>query len=95
MAYLRGRDERDGRRGGERNQRPIGEPGMVTQPTPDDLNAEPRHDIDYNATDGRHNREAGLAPWHSIDERSGIVTDSDWENPVGRFPDGPGVWRQT
>lgn len=55
----------------------------------------PSHPTDYNATDGRHNRESGLAPWQSVDPRSGIVTDTDWETPVGHFPDGPGAWRQT
>jgi hypothetical protein len=71
-----------------------GAEGTITQQHVNGGDA-PRHPIDYNATDGRHNRESGLAPWKSVDPNSGIVTDTDWETPVGHFVDGPGVWRQT
>jgi hypothetical protein len=52
------------------------------------------HSVDYNATDGRHNRESGLGPWKSVDDGSGEVTAEDWEHVAKRFPD-TGVWKQT
>lgn len=71
-----------------------GEEGTVTQPHVSGSDA-PRHEVDYDATDGRHNRESGMGPWRSIDSQSGICSDTNWETPHSRFPDGPGIWRQT
>jgi hypothetical protein len=71
-----------------------GEEGAVIQPHASGGDA-PRHAVRYDATDSRHNAEAGLRPWTSIDPMSGPVTDTDWDHSTGRFEDGPGVWRQT
>jgi hypothetical protein len=71
-----------------------GEEGDVVRHSPSGEGA-PTHPVDYNATDGRHNRESGLAPWTSVDSMSGPVSDTDFGTPAGRFPDGPGAWRQT
>lgn len=54
----------------------------------------PTHPQDYDATDGRHGRELRIREWPSVDDGSGIANDTDW-GLTGRFPDGPGVWRQT
>jgi hypothetical protein len=71
-----------------------GAEGTVTQPHVRGGDA-PRHPTDYNATDGRHNREAGLRPWASVDHFSGPTSDTDFGSTTGSFEDGPGVWRQT
>lgn len=71
------------------------EEGAVTQPKADNRTAGPRHDVNYDATDSRHNREAGLAPWDSVDVNSGPTSDTDFDSLAGRFEDGPGAWRQT
>lgn len=47
----------------------------------------------YNATDGRHNK-ADHQGWPSIDGNSGCDVGEDGQ-AHGRFPDGPGPWRQT
>ena len=71
-----------------------GAEGTIVRHGPNGAGA-PSHPVDYNATDGRHNRESGLSPWQSVDPNSGIVTATDWETPVRHFEDGPGTWRQT
>lgn len=55
----------------------------------------PSHPVSYDATDSRHGHEKDMMGWPSIDHKSGPVTDTDWENSRGHFPDGPGAWRQT
>lgn len=80
----------------ERNSRPVGaSDGEPTHSTPSSYEGAPHHAVDYSATDGRHNRETGFAPWSSIDPNSGPTSSSDFGDSAGRFPDGPGVWRQT
>ena len=79
---------------GHFNEHGSGEEGAVVQPHVTGGNA-PRHPVDYNATDGRHGRETGLRPWTSVDPMSGPTSDTDFGTSAGRFPDGPGVWRQT
>jgi len=54
----------------------------------------PRPDENYNATDGRHNK-ADHQGWPSIDPKSGPTDLHDFGDSAGRFPDGPGKWRQT
>jgi len=79
----------------ERGGRPVGDTGgAVTQPHASGGSA-PHHDVSYNATDGRHSRESGLSPWKSVDPMSGPTSDTDFGASAGRFPDGPGMWRQT
>lgn len=79
-------------RGGD----PVGaKSGEPTLSTPSTHEGAPRHAVNYNATDGRHNRESGLAPWASIDHFSGPTSDTDFGSTTGSFEDGPGVWRQT
>lgn len=75
--------------------RAIGEEGDVVRFAETGAEHAPSHSVDYNATDGRHNRESGLAPWTSIDPLSGPTSDTDFGTSAGRFPDGPGAWRQT
>lgn len=78
-----------------RNSRPIGaSDGAPSHSTPTSFEGAPHHAVDYNATDGRHNRESGLAPWGSVEPGSGIASSDDWTR-AGAFPDGPGAWRQT
>lgn len=71
--------------------RAVGEDGAVTHPH---VGSGGGHDENYNATDGRHNK-ADHQGWPSIDHHSGPVSDTDFGNTTGSFPDGPGVWRQT
>ena len=79
----------------EQNNRPIGaKDGEVTQPSESSRGAGPHHAVRYNATDGRHSRESGMAPWTSVDVNSGEASESDFSK-TGSFPDGPGAWRQT
>jgi hypothetical protein len=51
------------------------------------------HSENYNATDGRHNK-ADHQGWPSVDGNSGTDVGEDGA-AHGRFPDGPGPWRQT
>lgn len=81
----------------EHNVRPIaadGAEGQVTEPHPDDREAEPRPAENYNATDGRHTKSDHQG-WPSIDPNSGETDMHDFGHGTGRFPDGPGRWRQT
>lgn len=71
-----------------------GEEGAVTQHHPSGGNG-PHHEVNYDATDSRHGHARDLSGWVSVDHMSGPVTESDWENSTGHFPDGPGAWRQT
>ncbi len=73
---------------------PIGEEGEPTLSTPAQHEGSPRHAVRYDATDSRHNLETGQRPWESVDVNSGPASHEDW-SPAGRFPDGPGAWRQT
>jgi hypothetical protein len=79
----------------DRNTMPVGSEGSVTKSSPTSFEGAPSHPVSYNATDARHNRESGLAPWQSVDPMSGPTSDTDFGSSAGRFPDGPGVWRQT
>jgi hypothetical protein len=54
----------------------------------------PEHPMNYDATDGRHSKP-NHEGWETIDTKSGSVSDTDWAQGTGRFPDGPGPWRQT
>jgi hypothetical protein len=74
--------------------RAIGEEGAVIQPHASG-GSSPRHEVNYSATDARGGHARDLSGWASVDHMSGPVTDTDWENSTGHFPDGPGVWRQT
>lgn len=74
--------------------RRIGEEGDVVQFNEHGASHSPRHDVHYDATDSRHNLETGNRPWTSVDDRSGPMSDTDWES-TRHFPDGPGAWRQT
>jgi hypothetical protein len=79
----------------ERPHRPIGSTGgTVTQPSETSQSDGPHHEVRYDATDSRHSREAGMSPWDSVDVNSGVASTQDFSK-AGRFPDGPGVWRQT
>jgi hypothetical protein len=79
----------------ERPHRQVGDTnGAVTQPSEASQGAAPYHAVRYDATDSRHSREAGLSPWDSVDVNSGIASTTDF-GKTGRFPDGPGAWRQT
>jgi hypothetical protein len=81
----------------EHNVQPIaadGAEGKVTEPHPDSREANPRPNENYNATDGRHNK-ADHQGWPSIDGNSGETSQTDFADKSGRFPDGPGPWRQT
>ncbi|HEY1705616.1 MAG TPA: hypothetical protein VGG75_38510 [Trebonia sp.] len=91
MAASWGPVERPAGRGG----RPIGAEGTVTQPSEGSLGAGPHHEVRYDATDGRHGRESGMHPWESVDPMSGPTANTDFGQSAGRFPDGPGAWRQT
>lgn len=71
----------------------IGDEGEVVQPHVHGGNA-PRHDENYDATDGRHNR-ADHQGWVSVDPLGGPTSETDFAVHAGRFPDGPGPWRQT
>lgn len=69
--------------------------GDVTEPTePGGGKSAPHYSVDYNATDGRHNRESGMEGWESVDKNSGCDAEDGFV-ARSRFPDGPGVWRQT
>lgn len=74
--------------------RRIGEEGDVVQFSQTGAAHAPRHEENYDATDGRHSRPDHQG-WKSVDPMSGIVDGEDWEHPRARFPDGPGPWRQT
>lgn len=52
------------------------------------------HSDNYDATDGRHSKPDHEG-WKSVDPMSGHISDTDWASGTGRFPDGPGPWRQT
>ena len=79
---------------GNYNEHAPGTDGEVVQPHVSGGSA-PRHPVNYSATDSRHGHERDMMGWPSIDQMSGPVTATDWENSAGRFPDGPGAWRQT
>lgn len=78
---------------------PIGHPtghhddesGSVEQP--DEHGSDSGRNENYNATDGRHSK-ADHQGWPSIDGNSGTDVGEDGK-AHGRFPDGPGKWRQT
>lgn len=69
-----------------------GVPGEVTEQHPRGREPGPKPNENYDATDGRHNK-ADHQGWPSVDSRSGYVDDQ--LQSTRRFPDGPGVWRQT
>jgi hypothetical protein len=69
------------------------EEGAVIQPHTRG-GSSPHHDENYDATDGRHSRPDHQG-WMSVDPMSGITSDTDFGAHTGKFPDGPGVWRQT
>ena len=74
----------------------VGAEGEVTRGTvPSSTLGSPSHPVNYSATDARHGHERDMMGWPSIDHNSGPVTESDWANSTGHFPDGPGAWRQT
>jgi hypothetical protein len=79
----------------EHNVQPIAAEaeGKVTEPHPGSREANPRPNENYNASDGRHNK-ADHQGWPSIDGNSGEGVGEDGK-ATRRFPDGPGVWRQT
>jgi hypothetical protein len=80
----------------EHNVKPIagdGGEGTVTEPHPGNREANPSPHENYDATDGRHSK-ADHQGWVSVDPKSGSGTGDTWESDA-RFPDGPGVWRQT
>lgn len=58
------------------------------------IESQGHHTDNYNATDGRHSKPDHQG-WESVDPKSGMVSDTDWASGTGRFPDGPGPWRQT
>jgi hypothetical protein len=75
---------------------PIGaKDGEPTLSMPGRFEGAPHHAVNYDATDGRHNRERGLSGWDSVDHMSGHTSDTDFGTVTGHFEDGPGVWRQT
>ena len=74
--------------------RAIGEEGSVVQFSETGGEHAPRHDENYDATDGRHNR-ADHQGWISVDPMGGPTSETDFAEHAGRFPDGPGPWRQT
>jgi hypothetical protein len=79
----------------EHNVKPIAADaeGTVTEPHVAGREASPTPNENYNATDGRHNK-ADHQGWPSIDGNSGTDVGEDGQ-AHGRFPDGPGKWRQT
>ena len=79
----------------EHNVKPIAADaeGAVTEPHVGGREVSPAPHENYNATDGRHNK-ADHQGWPSVDDRSGTDVGTDGK-AHGRFPDGPGRWRQT
>lgn len=77
-------------------EHPVGhnddESGQVEQPN--EQGSDSGRNENYNATDGRHNK-ADHQGWPSIDSNSGETSQNDFADKTGRFPDGPGPWRQT
>ena len=70
------------------------EEGAVTEIDHAGSKGNPDHpNSSYNATDGRHTK-ADHGGWPSIDPKSGTHVGEDGE-AHGKFPDGPGKWRQT
>jgi hypothetical protein len=67
----------------------MGDEGEVTQPKQGGSGS-PTHPMNYDATDGRHSKP-NHEGWMSVDGKSG----EGWETLHGRFPDGPGPFRQT
>lgn len=77
-----------------RNHIAVGAEGSVTLSQEDHFEGAPHHTVHYDATDSRHNYEAGQRPWVSVDVHSGKASPENWDC-TGNFEDGPGVWRQT
>ena len=67
--------------------------GAVTQPKQGGSGS-PSHPMNYDATDGRHSKP-NHEGWETVDTMGGSVSDTDWAEGTGKFPDGPGPWRQT
>jgi hypothetical protein len=80
----------------EHNVKPIAADaeGSVTEPHPNSREAAPKPHENYDATDGRHTKSDHQG-WPSIDPKSGETDPHDFGKGTGRFPDGPGKWRQT
>jgi hypothetical protein len=79
----------------EHNVKPIAAEaeGAVVEIEHSGTKASPGSGENYNASDGRHNK-ADHGGWPSIDGKSGTHVGEDGE-AHGKFPDGPGKWRQT
>jgi hypothetical protein len=77
-------------------EHPVGhnddESGAVEQPN--EHGSDSGRNENYDATDGRHNK-ADHQGWPSIDSNGGETSQTDFAEKTGRFPDGPGRWRQT
>ncbi len=68
--------------------------GSVTTPEPTARTHGPiTGNENYDATDGRHSKSDHQG-WESVDGNSGTHAEGDFI-AKGRFPDGPGKWRQT
>lgn len=68
--------------------------GVVTEPHPNNREASPKPHENYDATDGRHSKPDHQG-WESVDTKGGEVDLHDFAKGTGKFPDGPGKWRQT
>jgi hypothetical protein len=62
-----------------------GEEGSVVSPG--------GHSTNYDATDGRHSKP-NHEGWETVDTKGGTDVGEDGQ-AHGKFPDGPGCWRQT
>lgn len=79
----------------EHNVKPIAADaeGTVTEKHPASSEDHPKPNENYDSTDGRHNK-ADHQGWPTVDYRSGTNVGEDGK-AHGKFPDGPGRWRQT